>query len=117
MEVVFWVWLVVLVVFFGVVHHDHHLHVDDFEKIGDGEPLFWEFEKALAEDRMVLMKKILNNRRMMVSWLKCQTFVMDQHHNLTDAGRNRTRKGHVRIGCLMGFQTEGMDVQTFDRDP
>jgi len=40
MEVVFWVWLVVLVVVLGVVHHDHHLHVDDFEKIGDGELLF-----------------------------------------------------------------------------
>jgi len=38
----------VLVVVLGVVHHDHHLHVDDFEKIRDGEPLFGEFEKALV---------------------------------------------------------------------
>jgi len=117
MEVIFWVWLVVLVVVLGVVHHDHHLHVDDFEKIGDGEPLFGEFEKALAEDRIALMKKILDNRRMVVSWLKCQTSVIEQHHNLTDAGRNRTRKGHVGIGCLMGCQTKGMNVQTFDCDP
>jgi len=117
MEVVFWVWLVVLVVVLSVVHCDLHLHVDDFEKIGDGESLFGKFEKALAEDGMTLMKKILDNRRMVVSWLKCQTFVMDQHHNMTDAGRNRTRKGHVGIGCLMGCQTEGMDVQTFYCDP
>jgi len=86
MEVVFWVWLVVLVVVLGVVHHDHRLHVDDFEKIGDGESLFGEFEKALAEDKMTFMMKILDNRQMVVSWLKCQTSVMDQHHNLTDAG-------------------------------
>jgi len=31
--------LVVLLVVVGVVHH-HHLHLDDFEEIGDGEPLF-----------------------------------------------------------------------------
>ncbi|QCE11837.1 hypothetical protein DEO72_LG10g3075 [Vigna unguiculata] len=117
MEVVFWVWLVVLMVVLGVVHHDHHLQVDDFEKIEDGELLFGEFEKALVKDRMTLMKKILDNRRMVVSWLKCQIFMMDQHHNLIDAGRNCTRKGHVGIGCLMGCQTEGIDVQTFDRDP
>jgi len=45
----------VLVVVVGVVHHDHHLHVDDFEKIGDVKPLFGGFEKALAKDRMTLM--------------------------------------------------------------
>ena len=86
-------------------------------KLGMVNCCLGEFENALAEDRMTLMKKILDNRRMVVSWLKCQTFVMDQHHNPTDAGRNRTRKGHVGIRCLMGCQTKGMDVQTFDRDP
>jgi len=45
----------------GVVHHYHHLHVNDFEKIGDGEPLFGGFEKALVEDRMPLMMKILDS--------------------------------------------------------
>jgi len=107
----------VLVVVVSVVHHDHHLHVDDFEKIRDGEPLFGGFEKTLAKDRMTLMMKLLDNRQMVVSWLKCQTSVMDQHHNLTDAGRNCTRKGHVGIGCLIGCQTEGVNVQIFDRDP
>jgi len=66
---------------------------------------------------MTLMMKILDNRQMVVTWLKCQPSVMDQHHNLTDAGRNRTMKGHVGIGCLMGCQIEAVNVQTFDCDP
>jgi len=111
MEIIFWVWLVVVV---DVVHH---LHIDDFEKIGDGEALFGGFEKTLVEDRMTLMIKILDNRQIVVPWLKCQTSMMNQHHNLTDAVRNRTRKEHVGIGCLMSCQTEDVNVQTFDRDP
>jgi len=43
----------------GVVHH--YLHLDEFEKIGDGEPLFGVFEKTLADDRMTLIMKILDN--------------------------------------------------------
>jgi len=49
------------VVIIGVVHHHHHLHLDDFEEIRDGEPKFGGFEKALTEDRMTLMMKILDN--------------------------------------------------------
>ena len=41
---------------------------------------------------------------------------MDQHHNLTDAGRNHMRKGRVGMRCLMGCQIEDVNVQTFDPD-
>jgi len=100
MKVIFWVWLIVLVVVVGVVHHHHHyLHLDDFEEIGDGEPLFRGFEKALAEDRMTLMMKILDNRQAMFSWLRCQKCEMDHHHSLTKMGRKHVRKGRVGMGC------------------
>ena len=95
-----------------VVHH-HHLHLDDFGHFAE----FVVIRRALAEDRMALMMKILDNRQMVVSWLWCQTYVMDQHHNLTDAGRNHRRKGCVGMRCLMGFQIEDVNVQTFDPDP
>jgi len=42
---------------------------------------------------------------------------MDQHHNLTDAGRNHMTKGCVGMRCLMGCQNEDVNVQTFDPDP
>ena len=99
-----------------VVHHHHHhlhLHLDDFGHFTE----FVVIGKALAEDRMTLMMKILDNRQMVVPWLWFQTYVMDQHHKLTDAGRNRMRKGRVRIRCLMGCQIEDVNVQTFDLDP
>jgi len=97
-----------------VVHHRHrHLHLDDFGHFEE----FVVIGKALAEDRMALMMKILDNRQMVVSWLRFQTYVMDQHHKLTDAGRNRMRKGCVGMRCLMGCQIEDMNVQTFDLDP
>jgi len=98
-------------------HHQHHLHLDDFGHFADGEPLFVVIGKALAEDRMTLMMEILDNRQMVVSWLWCQTYVMDQHHNLTDARRNHMRKGRVGMRCLMGFQIEDVNVQKFDLDP
>ena len=62
MLVVFWVCWVVLVVVVVVVdhhHHHHHLHLDDFGDFGHGEPLFVAIGKALADDRMALMMKIL----------------------------------------------------------
>ena len=99
-----------------VVHHHHHhlhLHLDDFGHFTE----FVVIGKALAEDRMTLMMKILDNRQMVVSWLWCQTYVMDQHHNLTDAGRNHMKKGRVGMRCLMGCQIEDVNVQTFDPDP
>ena len=96
-----------------VHHHYHHLHLDNFGYFKE----FVVIGKTLAEDRMTLMMKILDNRQMVVSWLWFQTYVMDQHHKLTDAGRNRMRKGRVGMRCLMGYQIEDVNVQTFDLDP
>jgi len=72
--------VVVVVVVRHHHHHHHHLHLDDFGHFTK----FVVIGKALADDRMTLMMKILDNRQMMVSWWWCQTYVMDQHHNLTD---------------------------------
>jgi len=72
-------WDVFEVVVVVVHHHHHHLHLDDFGQFAE----FVVIGKVLAEDKMALMMKILDNRQMVVSWLWCQTYVMDQHHNLT----------------------------------
>ena len=82
----------------------------------DGEQLFVMLEKASVEDKMVLMKS-LHYVQTMVSWLKWKTCVMVLHQSRTKMERMHMRKGLVGKVCLMGWQTKGVTIRTFKRDP